>query len=294
MSVTVEARAKINLLLKVGQKRPDGYHNIESVMQSVKLSDIIEIKQTGHSILIECDDPTIPSGVNNLAYKAAEMFQRFTGIDLSISINIKKHIPVAAGLAGGSADAAGVLVGLNALYGVGLSHENLEMLASKCGSDVPFCIRGGTVIAYGRGEQLCHYCPLPEYTVIIVKPSFSVSTMVAYNGISEYSVLDMRDSKEMISLLQKGELERASALSINDLEKVVSNQYGEIIDIKKALLKAGAKLATMSGSGSSVFGMFCQSCNEEDLIRLCKKELPGVSIDKIQLTHTAGEGVIIR
>lgn len=245
--------AKVNLFLKVLKKRSDGYHDIITVMQPISLYDEIYLDiSDGKGIFIECDNKTIPSDKTNIAFKAAEAFFSKTGFAKKVSIKIKKNIPVAAGLGGGSSNAASVLMGLNKMLGAGLSKKDLMEIGEKLGSDVPFFIFGGSAIATGRGEKL-EKIELPKFWYVIINPGFPVSTAWAYEN------LDLTKKQENINIpfLKK----RVNSFSIedileNDLESVTVKKYPDIENIKASLKNLGAKGAMMSGSGPTVFGIF--------------------------------------
>lgn len=239
--IRLKAYAKINLALQVLGKRLDSYHEIDSIMQSVSLFDSIELNKIDSGINLTISDPSLPIDQKNIAYKAAELFFNETGIDPLINISITKMIPIAAGLAGGSADAAAVFVGLNELYKTKMSIGDLQALASRIGSDISFCLVGGTCKCRGRGEivepitnlQL----PLSNYFVL-VKPDFPVSTKWVYENYKG----EKQNPLDSISL-------------VNDLEKVVLPKYPEVADIKKKLIQNGCQQSLMSGSGPTVFGL---------------------------------------
>ncbi|MBI5701198.1 4-(cytidine 5'-diphospho)-2-C-methyl-D-erythritol kinase [Candidatus Saganbacteria bacterium] len=246
----LKAHAKINLALQVIGKREDGYHEIDSIMQSVSLCDYVSVSRINNGIELTSDNPQVPLDNKNTAYKAAEVFFDKTGVAPSVKIDIKKIIPIAAGLAGGSADAAAVLIGLNQLYQAKLSESNLSVLGAEVGSDVPFCLVGSICRCRGRGE-LVEKIPDPKSRIptwyIIVKPDFSVSTKWVYDNfdlvwIAENRLVGTHHQMESISLF-------------NDLEKVVLSKFPKVQEIKKQLIQLGCLQAIMSGSGPSVFGL---------------------------------------
>lgn len=240
----LRAFAKINLSLFIVGKRPDGYHEIDSVMQSVSLFDEIKISKNSGGINISFDLDTLPKGQDNIAYKAADLFFSETGIVPGCDIFISKRIPIAAGLAGGSADAAAVLVGLNSIFDSKMTQEDLMILGSKIGSDVPFCTVGGLCRCLGRGE-IVQQLKDEEKTVadgtyfVLVKPDFPVSTKWAYENF-DFSQKKIFNPDDGITLH-------------NDLESVVIKKYPEIDDIKKQMVRLGAVYSQMSGSGPTVF-----------------------------------------
>ncbi|MBI5893930.1 MAG: 4-(cytidine 5'-diphospho)-2-C-methyl-D-erythritol kinase [Deltaproteobacteria bacterium] len=251
--LTIHSPAKVNLFLKVLKKRSDGYHDIITVMQPITYYDEIFLDVSdGDDILIECDNKNIPSDNTNIAFKAAKIFLSKTGFAKKVSIKIKKNIPVAAGLGGGSSNAAYVLMGLNEILNAGLSKEDLMEIGEKLGSDVPFFVFGGSAIAAGRGEKL-EKIELPKFWYVIINPCFPVSTAWAYEN------LDLTKKQENINIpFLKKRLKTFSIEDIleNDLENVTVKKYPDIENIKASLKNLGAKGAMMSGSGPTVFGIF--------------------------------------
>ena len=180
----LRANAKINLFLEVLDKRPDGYHNIETVFQSIALHDVIVLREnTSGTVEIRCDHPLVPLDSFNLAYRAAELLSNESGKRYGVQIHIVKKIPIGAGLAGGSTDAAATLIGLNELWRLGYNVEDLLRLGSELGADVPFCIMGGTALGRGRGDELTRLTPFPEIPVVIGNPRFQISTVWAYGSL---------------------------------------------------------------------------------------------------------------
>ena len=254
-AIIEKAFAKINLTLSVGDKRPDGYHNISSVMQTVTLCDTLTLTKAP-DISLECNKKQLPKGDANIAYRAAELFFEKTGISGGVNINLTKYIPVAAGLGGGSADAAAVLRGLNQLYSAGLDTKQLCEIGKEIGADVPFCIVGGTALAEGIGEKLTHIQNKAQMNIVVAIGGEGVSTKYMYDMLDESgSKLDI-DNNAMIEALQKGDSNAASALLANDFESVCMAVRPAVAQLKQDLLDEGALGALMSGSGSSVFGWF--------------------------------------
>ncbi|MFA5098451.1 MAG: 4-(cytidine 5'-diphospho)-2-C-methyl-D-erythritol kinase [Candidatus Margulisiibacteriota bacterium] len=250
-SISLKAFAKINLTLKILGPRPDGFHEIESIMQSVSLYDEIEIrsKLDRDSIEIHCSDDKVPAGEGNICYKAVELIRKKFNIEKGIRIEIKKNIPMEAGLGGGSSNAAAVLIGLNKIWELKLSDEELIEIAAQIGSDVPFFIIGGRCLCKGRGENIEKDVRargrVPQ-RYIVVKPDISVPTAWAYEEWDRVKTI----SNFQFPMSNLG----------NDLEAVVINKYPVIGEVKKALLEAGCTGAQMTGSGSAVFGV----CRDEE------------------------------
>ncbi len=254
----IRAYAKINLLLAVGEQRADGYHEIESVMQSVSLFDRLSfIRTENKKIELSCSRPYIPCDDRNLAVKAALAFFQHTAISCDgLHITLQKNIPVGAGLGGGSSDAAAVLRALNTIYHAGLTSSELETIASGIGADVAFCIRGGSMLAQGIGERLSPAPPLPSVPILLVKPAFPVPTPKAYAAFDIYPKQSKPDSNAMLHALKSRSVPKICSCLANSLEAPVSALYPQISEIKSALLDSGAQGALMSGAGSTVFGIF--------------------------------------
>ncbi|MEE9614598.1 MAG: 4-(cytidine 5'-diphospho)-2-C-methyl-D-erythritol kinase [Thermodesulfobacteriota bacterium] len=254
MSITVSSPAKVNLFLKVLGKREDGYHEIRSLIQPISLSDELTIEAVpGDTVTVTCDSAAVPTGRENLAWRAAELFLERTGLKMAVRIDIVKKIPVAAGLGGGSSNAALVLRGLNELLGTGLGEEELMDIAASIGSDVPFFIPGGPAVVSGRGEIL-EKTTLPAYEYVLINPGFEVSARWAYDN------LDLTKKGGDNILLYSGKSlgvpEGIKAYLYNDLEGGVLKKHQEISILKGLLDGAGALGSLMSGSGPTVFGVF--------------------------------------
>lgn len=251
MKIEVIAPAKINLMLDVTGKRDDGYHTLVTIMQSVSLADKVYISLDGSDgISVMTDNSGIPSGADNIAYKAAEKFFEYTNIQhKSINIRIEKNIPSEAGLGGGSADAAAVLVGLNHLFDTKLSVESLCEIGVAVGADVPFCIAGGTKLCRGIGEIMDDVFPLENCFIVIAKGSVGISTGEAFRKIDALGY-------ERKYLIEKynGYVESVRSVGINIFEQVADEQ--EIVMLKNEMMKMKADYSAMSGSGSAVFGLF--------------------------------------
>lgn len=246
------AYAKINLALAITGRRADGYHELQSVMQSISLYDVIRVRRRGDGITCRCGEL---SGPFNLAYRAAEKFVLRLGKTAGIEIEIEKKIPLEAGLAGGSSNAAAVLRVLNELYGSPLSGEELRELAGSIGADVPFCLNGGTMWATGRGEILAELPPAPRLELVVAKPLAGVNTQEAYRRFDEEGQTGSLNQDAWIQALTAGRPEQVAALLSNDLEEVSIRMVPEIGHIKRIMLKSGCYGALMSGSGSAVFGL---------------------------------------
>jgi len=253
--VTVEANAKINLTLDILGLRSDGYHEVEMVMQSVGLSDTISIERQPEGISLRVDTSELPADETNLAWKAARVFMDVYKIQTGVSISVKKRIPIAAGLAGGSTDAAGVLIGMNRLFEMKLSLKELCSLGEKIGSDVPFCIEGGTMLATGRGEVLRRLPDIPPLFVVLAKPPVAVSTAWAYKTYDQIGAARHPDTEKMISALTVSDVNGIVRGLVNVLEEVTMREHTVIGDYKRLMTENGAAASLMSGSGPTVFGL---------------------------------------
>ena len=252
------ANAKINLTLDILRKREDGYHDLQMVMQAVTLSDALTVAPAqGAEGQAVSDLHFLPTGDRNLAQMAAAAFREATGLGGQVDVTIQKHIPVCAGLAGGSADAAAVLTAMNRLTGAGLSAAQLAKIGGKVGSDVPFCVLGGTALAEGRGEVLTPLAPLPPCHIVVCKPPFSVSTPQLFGRVKVKKIVRRPDTAGVIAALEAGDLAGVARRMYNVFEDVLEpRRLSEINDIKAVLIDCGALGASMSGSGPSVFGLF--------------------------------------
>ena len=248
--------AKINLTLDVLNKRDDGYHNVEMIMQTVSLYDMVLVDKTASDISISTNLRFLPNNNKNIAYKAADEFFRYTGLNAGCKIMIHKNIPVAAGLAGGSGNAAAVLCSLDKLYNTGLSTKELEEIGVKLGADVPYCINGGTMLATGIGNVLTPLPKMPQCTILIVKPPISVSTGTIYEAIDNYEINNRPDNISMIEALKCGNISSIAEKLSNVMGTVTEEIHPIIRGIRKKMMLNGALGSVMSGSGPTVFGIF--------------------------------------
>ncbi|WP_335872091.1 4-(cytidine 5'-diphospho)-2-C-methyl-D-erythritol kinase [Bacillus sp. 2205SS5-2] len=255
MKLMVKAPAKINLSLDVLHKRPDGFHEVEMVMTTIDLADRIELEELpANHISILSQNRFVPDDKRNLAYQAAQLLKGRYRINKGVAITIDKTIPVAAGLAGGSSDAAATLKGLNELWRLGLSMQELAELGSEIGSDVSFCVYGGTALATGRGEKITHISAPPNCWVILAKPSLGVSTADVYRNLKLNNVKHPNTS-EMLKALSESSYDGMCEHLGNVLESVTLNLYPEVAQIKDQMQRFGADAVLMSGSGPTVFGL---------------------------------------
>lgn len=266
-NITLFAPAKINLCLDVTRRRADGYHDIESIMQSVSLCDRVEVQKKDRGtadgmrrIVFRCDHADIPCDEKNLAHRAAVAFFEYCSIEnYDVEIKIEKNIPVAAGLAGGSTDAAATIIALSALYKTELSLDALCRIGASIGADVPFCIRRGTCRATGIGDELCDVAHMPDCAIVIARDGLGVSTPWAYGELDRAGVLKHPSAVELERALVKNDLSGVLLQIGNVFEDVVLPYHPKADALKKKILDFGALGALMSGSGPSVFGIFADA-----------------------------------
>ena len=264
-SINIPAYAKLNLTLDILGKRPDGYHEMKMVMQTISLHDDVTVALTdGKGITCRVDGAALPCDERNLAVKAARAFCEAMDYGGGIDIALIKRIPSEAGMAGGSADAAAVLRALRELVSPTLTDERLEQIGAAVGSDVPFCIRGGTQLAEGRGEALTVLSPAPRCFAAVCKPDFPISTPALFARVDGVTITDRPDTDAMLAAIEHGDADTLCANVRNVFEQALDGEQREHIEeIKRALAENGALCAAMTGSGSAVFGLF----REEDACR---------------------------
>jgi 4-diphosphocytidyl-2-C-methyl-D-erythritol kinase len=258
-SLSIRSFAKLNIALDVLDKRPDGYHNIESVIQPISLHDLLTVTVSdGHTVSVRSSDAAVPSNEGNLAYRAAVLFLEASGLAAGIHIEIEKRIPMEAGMGGGSSNAAAALVALNRLFDDRLSVESIGRLCAELGSDAPFFLAGGTAFAGGRGEILTG---LPDIALsfIVIKPEFGISTAWAYRALSGLNRPMRHFSRGVADAMRKGSREETVVGMGNDFELVADSEFPEIAAIRARLMESGADGAMLAGSGSAVFGVFLDS-----------------------------------
>ncbi|MBE6827234.1 MAG: 4-(cytidine 5'-diphospho)-2-C-methyl-D-erythritol kinase [Ruminococcaceae bacterium] len=273
----IKAAAKINLFLDTAGILPDGYHALSMIMQSVDCFDTVRvdrIKRKGVRIVSHSD--TVPTGKDNIAYKAAKVFFESTGIapDGGVEIEIEKNIPMAAGLAGGSADAAAVIYALNSLYETGLSRIQLCEIGEKVGADVPFSLTGGTAFCADKGGVIAPLPPLKKCFIVLCKPDMGVSTKSAYKQLDEAEYLRHGDGMNMLYAVKNGDFEMMCKKAYNVFEQVIEVPMRP--HIKATMKKHGAKIALMSGSGPTVYGVFADRENAESCAGELKREFSEV------------------
>lgn len=276
------AYAKLNLTLDVLGRRPDGYHDIRSVMQTISLRDDIQIDlETGKPWVLECTDDTIACDETNLAWKAAKLYMDTMGKDPNgLHIHITKRIPTQAGLGGGSADAAAVLRALNRHYGNPLSILALAELGAEVGSDVPFCVVGGTAVAEGRGERLRKLPDMPDCIFVVCKPDFAASTPELYRKLDESVIGKRPDSQVMESAILAGDLGKVVQNLCNVFDPLVTAEYLEMNYIKSIFNSYGSLGQQMTGSGSAVFAVVTEFEYAAVICNMLKENYPKVFIAK--------------
>lgn len=277
--IKLKAYGKINIGLDVTGKREDGYHLVRMIMQTVSLHDDVVLKKQPEGITVKTNKPFIPNDERNLAFKAAKLVREEFGISEGVRIDIGKRIPVAAGMAGGSTDAAAVLKGMKALFGLDLDEETMDALAVRLGADVPFCLRQGTYLAEGIGEELTRLPDIPSCFCLLVNPGFGVSTKTVYQRIDEIEDLVHPEIDRTIEGLGRKSIEDVALSMGNILEYAVLPEHPEIQEIKDKMRENGAIGAMMSGSGPTVFGLF----REEEYLDKAFAAFEGDKYDKFKI-----------
>ena len=256
---TLTAPAKVNLALDILGTRPDGYHDMKMVMQTISLCDTVSVEETAAGFELRTDGNFIPAGKKTLEQRAAEAFFEAAGLPMpGLRVTLEKVTPAYAGLGGGSADVAALLRILRDTYAPELSTEELERIGFTVGSDMPFCVRGGTALAEGRGEVLTDLKPLPDCWFVLCKPDFGIPTPSLFARVDGGELTRRPDIDGMRLALEAGDLAGVAARLGNVFEKVLPEEYHEVFIIKKRLLELGALNAAMSGSGPTVFGIFAE------------------------------------
>lgn len=275
MKVQVQANAKINLLLDIMNRLPNGYHSLQMIMQSVTLADTVTVTRgTG---MLTCSDPAIPTDARNIARKAERAFSKATGADCSdADIFIEKRIPSAAGLAGGSADGAAVLAALDRLYGTQLGVEQLCRIGAQVGADVPFCLAGGTCLAQNIGDVLSPLPPLRNVTVVLAKPDCAVSTKEAYDAFDMAQVVSHVHFPALLFDAARGDWNRVLTRTCNVFEQFI--EVADRVPIKTVMRRCGSRFSMMSGSGPTVFGLFDDAQAAETCAQQLRAFVPDVFV----------------
>lgn len=289
-SIVIKAMAKVNLGLDVLRRRENGYHDVKMVMQTVNLYDTLTLSKIDEGIVITTNTGELPLNEDNLIYKAAKLLLEYVDKKAGVSIHLDKQIPIAAGMAGGSTDAASTLLGINELYNLDLTKEELAEVGVKIGADVPYCIYGGTYLSEGIGEVLTKLPDAPDCYVVIAKPGIGVSTKYVYENLHIETVEKHPDIDGMIDAIKTGSLDGVAEKMENVLEIVTIKRYPEIETMKKCLLENGAENALMSGSGPTVFGIF----KEEKIAKqaLSKLQKTGLVKNGFVTTFAKETGII--
>lgn len=261
MTLRKASACKVNLLLNILGKRPDGFHELETLMHPVKLFDQLSFSEARHGIELTCSEPTLPVDASNLVYKAAESFLKHAHLDQGVKIHLEKKIPMAAGLGGGSGNAATTLLALNELFGAGLKQEGLHSLAAALGSDVPFFLQNKPALATGRGEKIAALEPFPSFAgtaFFLIQPGFGIATAWAYTALARFpEALRGRAGRaqELVRLLQTSSMSVAAAHFYNSLEAPALEKFPILAVYQQFLREEGALATLMSGSGSTTFAI---------------------------------------
>lgn len=281
--IKINSYSKINLTLNILSRREDGYHEIETIMQSINLADRVIITEEKEGIKIKCNHPEVPVNANSLAYRSAEKIINRYGIKKGVKIEIEKKIPLASGLAGGSANSATILIGINKLFSLNLSNEDLRGIGEELGMDVPFFIQNGTALAYQRGEKLTPLSSInPPLWMIILNPGFNISTNWAYNNLDLDSIKrEKNNTKAMLKALKEGKSQEIAKNLFNSFESLIIKKYPEVGRIKNRLIEESVLGALMSGSGPTVFGI---TQNKEEALKIYEKLKPEYKL--IWVVHT--------
>ena len=276
----IKAYGKVNISLDVVGKREDGYHLLSMIMQNIDLYDEIEVEKQECGIILECNKSYVPVDNRNLAYKAAEIFKERYDIVDGVKINIEKNIPVSAGLAGGSTDAAAVLKVMNKLFNVNATEEELMELGLKLGADIPYCIHGGTALCEGIGEIITPIKPFRDKIVVLVKPAFGVSTKEVYKNFNLEKVKQHPKTAEIINAIENDDLNFVASNMKNLLENVTLRKHKILIKIKEEMNACGAINPMMSGSGPTVFAFFDDMLKAQRCFEKMKKKYSDVFITR--------------
>lgn len=285
-TLTIDAYAKVNLGLDVVRRLENGYHEVKMIMQTVGIFDTLILTKQEKGIQIITDSGEIPANEDNLIYKAAKLLQTACGIEEGVSIELRKRIPVAAGMAGGSTDAAAVLKGMNQLFALGLSEEQLQKEGVKLGADIPYCIIGGTALSEGIGEQLTKLPSAPDCFVLVAKPDISVSTKYVYQNLQLEKIDKHPDIDGMVAAIKAGSLKGVTDRMDNVLETVTQKEYPVIGALKDFMEANGAIKALMSGSGPTVFGIY----EDKEKAEVAKEKLKPLNMAKQIFVTTFQKG----
>lgn len=285
--IKVYSYGKINLFLDIEKKLSNNYHSIKTVMQSIELHDEVILEEIKNEIIVKCSNDKIPVDEKNTCYKAAAILKEKFHINSGVLISINKNIPSEAGLAGGSSNAAAVIKGLNKLWNLNLTDDEMLQIGLMIGADVPFCLTGGTFLAQGVGEKLTKLNDFVCESILIVKPSFSMSTAFVYNNLTpEY--YNLYDQNKILSYIKSNDFLNTAFSTANTLEKVVEKFHPELNEIKRLILNNNAISSIMSGSGSAVFGLF----KDKDSLELAHKKISKIYPESFK-TKTINKGIML-
>ncbi len=254
--LTLNAYAKVNLTLDVRGRRPDGYHDVETVLHTLELHDTVVLREAEEGIRVVCDHRRVPSDEQNLVFRTAQLVRDVCGVPRGVEIELRKRIPPASGLGGGSSDAAVTLLGLAQLWKLRLDHGQLVELASQLGSDVPFFLVGGAALATGRGERLRFLPTLPTTWVVVACPEVEVSTAWAYAQLDLVAVRHRPDTERVVEALRREDVAAVAKALCNVFESLISQHHPQVAALKERMLGAGALGAAMTGTGPAVYGLF--------------------------------------
>lgn len=284
--VRLLAHAKLNYALDIEGVRPDGYHELSTVFQSITLADelALERAEEGFDLVVEPAAADVGPIEENTVHRAWRVMSERAGRDLPVRAHLRKDVPAGGGLGGGSADGAAALVGLDALFGLGLTIGELLRLAARIGADVPFCVLGGTDLAGGVGERLIPLPPPPAHHLVIAKPGFGANTAAVYRAYDAFPARRTAWTGPVLDALRSGDLESLASAVGNALAPVTEGMYPEIPELRRALLRAGALGACMAGSGSAVFGVFATQAE-------ARRAAAGIDAPFVRVCEPAGSGV---
>ena len=252
----LKAFAKINLSIDVLKKREDGYHEVRMIMQSIDLYDLIKFNRRDSDIKIYCTNPLVPCDRSNIVYRVLELLREKYKVSYGMEVDIEKRIPIAAGLGGGSTDAASAIIAADSIWKLNMSYEDMLAVGRKVGADVPFCIKGGSALAEGIGEILKELPSMGSIHIVLAKPLVSVSTKEVYNNLRMDEIVARPDIDRLIKALGDKNIKHIADNMVNVLETVTIKQYPVIAEIKSIMIQFGALGSLMSGSGPTVFGLF--------------------------------------
>ncbi len=281
----LNAYAKVNLSLDVLGRRPDGYHEVETVLHTLELHDTVVLREAEAGIRVVCHHRGVPADEHNLVFRTAQLLREACGVDRGVEIEVRKRIPPASGLGGGSSDAAVTLLGLAQMWKLRLDHGQLVELAAQVGSDVAFFLVGGAALATGRGERLRYLPTLPTTPVVVALPPFEVSTAWAYANLDTASIPRRPNTARVVEALRAEDVAAVGRELCNVFEPLVSARHPQVGELKRRLLEAGALGASMTGTGPAVYGLFG---TEQDAQRAAEA-LQGLGDTQVVLTRTFAE-----